>query len=45
VALYNVYDRRNIHTINFNQGQKRLFEQIGQSTYGFMPSININVEF
>jgi hypothetical protein len=45
VALYNVYDRRNIHTINFNQGQNRLFEQIGQSTYGFMPSININVEF
>ena len=45
VGLYNVYDRRNIHTINFNQGQKRLFEQIGQSTYGFMPSININVEF
>ena len=45
VSLYNVYDRRNIHTINFNQGQNRLFEQIGQSTYGFMPSININVEF
>ena len=45
VGLYNVYDRRNIHTINFNQGQKRLFEQIGQSTYGFMPSINIKVEF
>ena len=45
VALYNVYDRRNIHTINYNQGQNRLFEQIGQSTYGFMPSININVEF
>jgi len=45
VGLYNVYDRRNIHTINFNQGQNRLFEQIGQSTYGFMPSININVEF
>jgi len=45
VALYNLYDRRNIHTINFNQGQNRLFEQIGQSTYGFMPSININVEF
>ena len=45
VSLYNVYDRRNIHTINFNQGQNMLFEQIGQSTYGFMPSININVEF
>ncbi len=45
VSLYNVYDRRNIHTINFNQGQNRLFEQIGQSTYGFMPSININIEF
>ena len=45
VSLYNVYDRRNIHTINFNQGKNMLFEQIGQSTYGFMPSININVEF
>ena len=45
VALYNVYDRRNIHTINFVQGQNRLFEQVGLSTYGFMPSININLEF
>ena len=45
VALYNVYDRRNIHTINFIEGEDRLFEQIGQSTYGFMPSININLEF
>ncbi|GIS56575.1 MAG: hypothetical protein CM1200mP1_05130 [Candidatus Neomarinimicrobiota bacterium] len=45
VALYNVYDRRNIHTINFVEGQNRLFEQVGLSTYGFMPSININVEF
>ena len=44
VALYNVYDRRNIHTINFIEGEDRLFEQIGQSTYGFMPSININLE-
>jgi len=45
VALYNVYDRRNIHTINYVQGENSLFEQVGQSTYGFMPSININVEF
>ena len=45
VALYNVYDRRNIHTINFVQGQNRLFEQVGLSTYGFMPSINISLEF
>ncbi len=45
VALYNVYDRRNIHTINFVQGQNRLFEQVGLSTYGFMPSVNINLEF
>jgi hypothetical protein len=45
VALYNVYDRRNIHTINYVQGENSLFEQVGQSTYGFMPSININIEF
>ena len=32
VALYNIYDRRNIHTINYVQGENSLFEQVGQST-------------
>ena len=30
---------------NFVQGQNSLFEQVGLSTYGFMPSINISLEF
>jgi outer membrane receptor for ferrienterochelin and colicin len=45
IALYNVYNRRNIHTVRYINGDNNLFQQIGQSTYGFMPSININVEF
>lgn len=45
IALYNVYNRRNIHTVRYINGDNNLFQKIGQSTYGFMPSININVEF
>ena len=45
IALFYVYNRRNIHTVRYINGDNNLFQQIGQSTYGFMPSININVEF
>jgi hypothetical protein len=45
IALYNVYNRRNIHTVRYINGDNNLFQKMGQSTYGFMPSININVEF
>ncbi len=52
VSLYNIYNRRNVHTIYYSQGGGKsiedathLFEPYGVSTYGFMPSFQLNIEF
>jgi len=55
VSLYNVYNRRNVHTINYsandsnkggtNGGASHVFEPYGLSTYGFMPSFQIHIKF
>jgi hypothetical protein len=52
LSFYNVYNRRNVHTINFNSGiskdgstSETMFSPTGVSTYGFMPSFQINFKF
>jgi len=54
VSLYNIFNRRNVHTINYssNSGGKQgsgdashVFEPYGVSTYGFMPSFQIHIKF
>ena len=55
LSFYNVYNRRNVHTINYSSGGSgkdgdstdggSQFEPYGVSTYGFMPSFEINFEF
>ena len=54
LSFYNVYDRRNVHTINYStvgsgkggsNEPEHVYEPYGVSTYGFMPSFEINFEF
>jgi len=55
LSLYNVYNRRNVHTINYSSGgsgkgsesadDSSQYEAYGISTYGFMPTFEINFEF
>jgi len=55
-SFYNIYNRRNVHTIDFSMGgiagkggknndATRLFEPYGTSTYGFIPSFQIDIQF
>ena len=50
LSFYNVYNRRNIRTIGMSEGSKdnnsgSVYQQNGISTYGFMPSFQINFKF
>lgn len=55
ISLYNVYNRRNVYTIDFvnNSGGKtasatiptNVFTPYGRSTYGFIPSFQFNLKF
>ena len=52
-SFYNIYNRRNVHTINYsmssnggkNNDATHVFEPNGTSTYGFMPSFQIDLQF
>lgn len=54
LAFYNVYNRRNVHTINYtnNAGGKStttnastVYQPYGISTFGFMPSFQFHLKF
>jgi hypothetical protein len=54
LSFYNVYNRRNIRAVGLDQGAISIgsggqptatFQQYGISTYGFMPSFQINFQF
>jgi hypothetical protein len=56
LSFYNVYNRRNVHTIDYSMGGGKgggianndaahVYEPYGTSTYGFMPSFQIDIQF
>jgi len=53
LSFYNVYNRRNIYTIEHTTNSpgkegteaNHVFEAYGLSTYGFMPSFQLNIQF
>jgi hypothetical protein len=53
ISLYNVYNRRNIHTINFSQNSigkgdpngTNAYQAYGISTFGFVPSFQFHLKF
>ena len=52
LSFYNVYDRRNVHTIGYSvsggksgSDEERIFSPYGISTYGFMPTFQMFIKF
>jgi hypothetical protein len=52
LSFYNVYDRRNVHTIAYavsggkgGSDEERIFSPYGISTYGFMPTFQMFIKF